>query len=323
MFNDNKIKIGFLENKLTPRGTSQNLYSYAHYNENILGNKSVIITRPYDLVKVVSPMDIVKDAYDMFEQRFEIIYYSNPNELENIVKSNNIDVLFIEKAGNRSDGLIVESCPTIVHSVFDNTDPHGTLFCPISDYLNEIHNTDFPVLPNIVRVYDTNENMRKMLNIPDDATVFGTYSGADCFNIPYVKEAVMKSESTYFIFMNINPFCKETEYIRFLSGTTDNKTKRMFINTCNAMLYGRDGGETFGIACGEFSVCNKPIICREEKSAHIHILGKEKVILHHNLEELMEILKNFPKKIVEDNKYKEYTPEKVMKIFKSYLERLK
>jgi hypothetical protein len=40
--------IAFLSNKLTLRGTEVALYDYADYNEKILGNKSIIITRDYE-----------------------------------------------------------------------------------------------------------------------------------------------------------------------------------------------------------------------------------------------------------------------------------
>jgi hypothetical protein len=43
--------IAFLSNKLTLRGTEVALYDYADYNEKILGNKSVIITRDYEIIK--------------------------------------------------------------------------------------------------------------------------------------------------------------------------------------------------------------------------------------------------------------------------------
>ena len=36
------MKIGFLSNKITIRGTEINLYNYADYNERILCNESII-----------------------------------------------------------------------------------------------------------------------------------------------------------------------------------------------------------------------------------------------------------------------------------------
>ncbi len=43
--------VGFLSNKLTLRGTEIAVYDYADYNETILNNKSIIITRDYNKIK--------------------------------------------------------------------------------------------------------------------------------------------------------------------------------------------------------------------------------------------------------------------------------
>ncbi len=324
--------IGFLSNKLSNRGTEVNLFDYADFNETILGNKSIIITRPYEHVMRVSPRDVTRDAYDKFKSRFNAIeYYINPIDVEEIIRRNKIDVLFIEKAGSPNDGLIYNSCKTIIHAVFTTKEPHGDLYAPISDSLNKIQCTNYPVLPYMVRVFDTNENMRYLLNIPEDATVFGAYCGADEYNVDYVLQAVKdigndeKYKNIYFIFMNIIPFCAESERIRFLPGTCDMKTKRMFINSCDAMLYGRSGGETFGLACGEFSICDKPVIGRaiEHASAHIDILGDD-MIKHNSYNELFDIITNWSKynKNVSNNGYKQFTPEHVMRIFNIQLNKL-
>jgi hypothetical protein len=321
--------IGFLENKLTLRGTSNNLYDYADYNETILGNKSIILTRPYDYVKLVSPMDMDNSlAYDKFNKRFKVLYYITPFDINTLVKENNIDILFIEKAGNYDDGLVFDCCKTIIHCVFTTKNPHGTLYTSISDSLNKMNGTNIPVLPYMVRVFDSNENLKSELNIPNNALVFGTYSGLDQFNIDYVKKAVidiaMYHKNIYFIFMNIHNFGPKLENVKFLQGTDNMEIKRKFINTCDAMIYGRDGGETFGLACGEFSLCNKPVIGRKTKAGSELDILKDDMILHDNYEELINVVLNWNnyKKDVSNNGYKKFTPEYVMKIFEKYISEL-
>ena len=320
------MKIAFLENKLTLRGTTVNLYDYADFNETILDNESIIITRPYDYVKNISPMDMDNSlVYDKFNNRFKVFYYYETRDIEKILIDNKVDLVFIEKAGSPEDGLTFDCCKSIIHCVFDTRLPHGTLYTSISDYLNKVHNTNIPVLPYMIRVYDTNEDLKKELNIPQDSLVFGTYSGADCFNIDYIKQVVIdivkENQNIYFIFMNIYKFGPDLENIKFLKGTDDMEFKRKFINTCDAMLYGREGGETFGLACGEFSICNKPVIARETNSGSELDILKEKIILHESYNELKNILINWEKfKIdVKENGYKQYTPEKVMMNFQKYL----
>jgi hypothetical protein len=323
--------IGFLSNKLTLRGTEVNLYNYAEFNETMLGNKSIIITRPYEYVMNVSPRDVTHLAYNNFKSRFPIEYYITPSDIEHIVKKNNIDVLFIEKAGSPTDGLVFNCCKTIIHAVFRTNEPHGDLYAPISDTLNKKYGTNYPVLPNIVRVFDTNENLRKELGIPNDATVFGSYSGADEYTNEDVKKAVSSIcinpafNNIYFIYLNVDKFGPESPRLKFLPGTADMRYKRMFINSCDAMLYARNDGETFGLAIGEFSVCNKPVIAcpGQHDNAHEVILG-DNMIKFHNYSEVYDIITSWPKynKDVSKNGYKEYTPESVIANFDKHIKLL-
>lgn len=319
--------IAFLSNKLTIRGTEVCIYDYADYNEKILGNKSIIITRPYDYVLQVSPRDVSQFAYNKFLDRFPVEYYINPSQINDIVNKHKIDILFIEKAGSPDDGLVFNCCKTIIHAVFTTKEPHGDLYAPISDALNKICGTEYPVLPYIVRVADTNEDLRKELNIPEDSIVFGSYGGADEYNNEDVKNAVsnivLDNNNIYFIYLNIHKFGPDSSRLIFIPGTTDMLYKRKFINTCNAMLYARNGGETFGLSCGEFSICNKPIIAcpGQHSNAHEVILGNN-IIPFHDYNEVYDIITSWSKynKDVSNNGYKIYSPENVMNNFKKHID---
>ncbi len=317
--------IGFISNKLTLRGTEVNLYDYADFSEILLGYKSIIITRPFEYVSIVSPMDVTSIAYDKFKNRFQIEYYIEPVEINEIVKKNNIDILFIEKSGSPSDGLVFDCCKTIIHTIFTTLEPHGDIYAPISDSLNKKFNTNYPVLPNIVRTYDTKEDLKNELNIPSNALVFGCYAGFNEYNYQDVISAVInvinddkKYSNIYFIYMNIKKFGPESDRLKFLPGTADMKYKRKFINTCDAMLYARTDGETFGLACGEFSICNKPVIAwsGSDSKAHEEILGDD-MIKFNTYEEVYDIITNWDKynKDVSNNGYKNFKPVPVMKIF--------
>lgn len=103
--------------------------------------------------------------------------------------------------------------------------------------------------------------------------MFGRYGGVETFDITFVynsiKEILNKRNDIYFIFMNTNKFYIHKNII-YLNGTTDMYIKKKFINTTDALLHAREGGETFGLTCGEFAVCLKPVITynqsREKKS---------------------------------------------------------
>jgi hypothetical protein len=86
------MKIGFLSNKLTLRGTEVCLYDYADMSEKILGHSSVILTRPIQLVQQVSPRDVHPQAYEKFTRRFPVFFFSEPHEVRDIVKREGIDV---------------------------------------------------------------------------------------------------------------------------------------------------------------------------------------------------------------------------------------
>jgi len=319
------MKIAFLSNKLTLRGTEISLYNFADYNEKYLGNTSVIITRDY--YKLGDARDIHIDAYNKFLKRFPVFYYVEQPDIEEIVAREGIEVLFIEKAGSW-EGLIARNCFNIIHCVFSARQPHGQVYSAIHEFINEDSQTNVPIIPNMAIVEESSEDLREELNIPKDAIVFGTYSGKECFDIDYIRKVVEDIGSNpefpniYFIFLYIEQFGPPSDRIKFLPGTTDGIYKRKFINTCNAMLYGREGGETFGLSCAEFSLCDKPVIGRAEEHsrAHLMILGDD-MIKHTNYDELYEIVTQWPKhnKDVSNNGYKKYTPAYVMNIFNQYL----
>jgi hypothetical protein len=99
----------------------------------------------------------------------------------------------------------------------------------------------------------------------------------------------------------------------------------MFINSCDALIHARDRGETFGLTCGEFAICKKPVITYglAPENEHLLIL-KEKAVIYNNEKELFDIINTFDKNKYDmnDNGYMFYTPKNVMNIFNSvFLER--
>lgn len=120
--------------------------------------------------------------------------------------------------------------------------------------------------------------------------------------------------------MNFKKTTKEHDRIIYLEPTIDRYFKVKFINTCDAMIHASNMGETFGLAVGEFSTCNKPIITYSNIDTkltyeHLRILG-DKGIYYNNENDLMNIFREFKKDSTKDwNCYRDYEPEKVMKIF--------
>lgn len=93
--------------------------------------------------------------------------------------------------------------------------------------------------------------------------------------------------------------------------------KRKFVNTSDALIHARTGGETFGLTCGEFAICGKPVITWSGSKEREHlIILKDKAVIYNNESEVFDILNKFekPQEPVE-NGYMFYTPENVMSIF--------
>ena len=312
--------VGFLSNKLTLRGTEIAMYDYADYNETLLNNKSVIITRDYNSIS--HEFDANNEAYLKFQQRFPIEYYQTQQDIDNIVEKYKITHLYIIKSG-QYDHLISSKCINLIHCVFNTTQPHGQIYSTISSDVNNRFNTNYPIVPHMIRNHITTDNLRKELNIPipEHAIVFGRYGGVETFDLPFVHKAIEKIVETrpdiYFLFMNTNVFYQHPQII-YLKGTTDMEYKKKFINTSDALIHARKDGETFGLTCGEFAIEKKPVITwidAREKN-HLDIL-KEKAVLYSDYESVYTILNEFTKEkySMEENGYFEYSPENVMKIF--------
>jgi len=215
--------------------------------------------------------------------------------------------------------------PSVLHCVFQPLQK-GSVSTGISDCVSR---GIIPVLPTIMPLHDTLDDMRDELNIPKNAVVFARYGGYHQFSIPYakyaVKEVATNNSNIYFLFMNTDPFMEPMKNVIFLPGTRDLYKKRKFINTCDAYLHARIDGETFGAAIGEFAMCNKNIItCRYQidhhQYEHISILG-DKCISYENKDHLVHILENYHiyKKDMDDNGYYQYTPENVVPLFETFI----
>jgi hypothetical protein len=304
------IKIAFHTPVIDVRGTCVCLYDYADYNEKILGNTSIIIVPEY------SNNDNI--ALLKFIRRFKVIMY---NDLESAISD--CDILYCIKYG-KFDGIVSKKIKTVIHCVFDLSEPHGDVYVAVSETLAHKYGmNDF--VPHMIGLQPskTKENLRYYLNIPEDAIVFGRYGGMDTFDLELahnaIKRAVRDVNNLYFVFIN-TPIFDIHPNIIFLSKITDLDEKNRFICTCDGYLECGSLGHTFGLAIGEFSVNNKPIIAYNGpvwNTAHLNIL-KDKGIYFKTEEELYEILITFDKNLyckMDNNCYKEYSPDKVMKKF--------
>jgi len=310
-------KIAFHSNQLGIRGTEVAMYQYAKYNEEILGNKSVIVSFP----------NRDHGAIEKFRERFEVVLMEWW-EYETYLTQNNFDYLYLIKMGT-NDGYCLQTIPCLIHAVFRFNDPHGHKYFYVSDWLakDQGYDPETYSLPHICeKLPEAEYNFREKHNIPENARVFGCYGGSTEFNIESTKQAICKvveeHDDIYFIFMNIQEFADHPQ-IKFYPGNYDLKEKSAFVNACDAMIHARRGGETFGLAVSEFALSNKPVITYElsGERSHLDILG-ERAILYKGYEDLLDIFVNFPlyiKYTDYDLPYKQFSPELIMKKFEKLL----
>ena len=312
------MKIGFHTNGLSLRGTEIALYDYAHHNQQLLGNESLIFYRKHH------PVD--QSVFEKFSKQFKLLPYEGQKELNHLIEKESVDLTYFIKSGERDDA-ICESSPCLIHAVFPTKSEefHGDKYAFVSQWLSkEYSNNKIPFVPHMIELPENDGNLRVVLGIPESATVLGWYGGSDSFNLEFVKKevelAVQKRSDLCFLFMNMKPFAQH-ERLLFLPGNSDLDFKVKFINTCDGMLHARGIGESFGLACGEFSIKGKPVItyALSPQRSHIEILG-DKAILYKGKKDLAEIFQDFNRGIQHQKNWDAYSTnfnaKEVMRQFK-------
>ena len=178
------MKIIFHENQLCYRGTSNAIFDYAHYNEEILNNQSVI------LYPKNSPNNI-PEAIQRFEKRFTVYGYNDLADRDKFIRESNADIFYAIKSGEKENDIPTNLIKTVIHAVFKYNEPYGNVYAYVSEWLsNKMSNGILPFVPHIVDLPNIEGNFREELNIPKDAIVFARYGGYETFDIDFVKEIV-------------------------------------------------------------------------------------------------------------------------------------
>lgn len=317
------MKILFHDNSLSFRGTTIALYDYAYYNQEILGNESVITYN-------INDVNTNQRVLEKFKKHFNVVAYDNFSEVDNILQKEMCDKLYIIKSGETN--YQVSNCrDTLVHAVFPQSisQKHGTRYAFVSEWLSKVcSNYSIDNVPHMINMADTNDTLRSDLNIGRDDYVFGRYGGYETFDIDFVKAEIIHSLNTYnnywFVFMNTEKFINHPR-ILFLQADSDMMIKRKFINTCDFMIHARYQGESFGLSVLEFACLNKQIITygSSPENSHLMYLGNN-CYIYNNATDLRYIFDN-----VQKNQFDTYylndtfSPRVIMEKFnKVFLENL-
>ena len=311
------MRIGFHTNNLSFRGAEIAVFDYALHNQSLLQNESLIFYKS----KLPSEPTVVRK----FEQHFKIFAYQDTDHLARLADQEKLDLLYFIKSGER-DGDMISNVPCAVHAVFPTKVEqfHGDKLAFVSQWLaKEYSNGKVPFVPHMIDLPMVEGDLRKELNIPEGATVLASYGGSDSFNLPFVHETILKAlakrKDLYFVFMNFAPFAQH-ERLLFLPGSSDMNYKMRFINTADGMIHARGIGESFGLACGEFSIKNKPVMtyAMSPQRSHIEILG-DKALLYKGRNDLEKLLLQFDRQWQHEKNWdaysKDFSPQVIMPKF--------
>ena len=321
------MKIAFWIEHFSLRGSEIATFDYAYYNQILLNNKSIIVAPSSYATKQHYTGYVINNTIveNKFRKHFTIKLFNSYEHLNQILIEEECDILYNLKDGTKNITFNF-SIPYVVHCVFTCTEEnkHADKYIAIS---NDINHAKAPIVPHIVKRLPTVENnLRTNLGIPDNAIVFGRYGGLETFNISYVKKVIAhitnNHKNIHFLFMNTDIFTKHPQ-IHYLEPNTNPIYKATFISTCDAMLYAREQGESFGLAIAEFTTLGKPIIAPKNPKENFHHINtlKNTAIYYDNFEELYNILVSFdPSKSPKPVNYADiYTPHYVMKLFQKYI----
>lgn len=311
------MRVLFHTNTLNFRGTTVAITDYARYNQEILGNESVIAyCNTYGQEK---DMGNEPSVIDTLEKEFKVVGY-RAGYLEGKIDDNKIDLAYFINSGKREK--LPTNCKTAVHAVFQFNEPHGDRYAYISKWLSdEMASGSIPYVPHIVDLPRSNTNYRKALGIRDDQIVVGRIGGYYTFDIPgvqeYIKRLVSTNDRFVFLFVGTEAFIDHPN-VRFINEIHSPEKKARFINTCDCMIHARQRGESFGLSIAEFLSLNKPVLAWNGGHDRNHLeMLKDSGTLYNNEDDLNYMLHNL-KDFNQDwtKRVEEFKPIPVMQKFK-------
>ena len=321
------MKVLFQCEQLNYRGVTNSVFDYARYNQEILGNESIIV---YNSSIPIQGIDTgsIPNVINKFKKEFSVLEYTSNEQLNDIASK--YDVCYSQRAGHKVDlgGTalpIITSTKFVVHSVFQYYDPHGDVYAYISEWVsNNVAKTYnvpvYPFVPYIVESPSPTVDLRQVLGIPKNKLVFGRHGGFNTFDIPFVKQTILRilneRDDIVFLFLNTEKFVDHPNVIH-INPVFDRNIVSNFINACDAMLHARILGESFGLAISEFLYHNKPVLASEGgyDGNHVNMLSDYKTLYNEtNVYDMIVNFREMPKqdfkKIVEP-----FTPKNVMQKF--------
>lgn len=310
------MKVLFHVNTVNYRGTTVAVTDYAKYNQEILGNESIIVYN--DSLGYEKDMGSELRVINDLKKQFNVIGYKE-GDLEGVIDKEKVDFAYFLRSGEYE--YLPENVRTGVHAVFQRHQPHGNVYAYISEWLsNKMTGGTTPFVPHIVSLPKPDKTYREAFNIRPDQIVVGRYGGYYTFDLPFVKKAVeqivTRTDKFVFLFMGTEPFVT-SPCVRYITETQDLQKKANFIETCDVMLHGRQRGESFGLSIAEFLSLNKPVLSWEEGHDlnHLELLKDSNLLYNqYNLLDKLSSIKDLDNQEW-SKRVEQFKPEIVMKKF--------
>lgn len=293
------MKVGFHCDNFSLRGVTVATIAYAQAWET-LGHESV-------LIKCDGQTPWILDREPPAQAgSLQIMRYEQSKQLNHIIEEAKIEALYVLTAGKRELRFQDLAAQLWVHAVFpaEIGDIYGDRYACISDWLaRECFNHRIPFVPHSVDSLinaAARRPWREEHGIASDAIVIGSMGGKHSFDLDIARKGLKKALSSkkelYFVALNHQPFL-DHERALFLPGTNHLDRKAAFVNGCDAMLHGRTQGETFGLACAEFTAAGKPVMAWRGAPERHHLEHFcPPSLVYSSASELCGMLKNFDPK---------------------------
>ena len=309
------VTVAFHSNQLSYRGTEVSMFDYAKYNEDVLGNKSVIVANGN------SPFND-PDSVRRFQGRFPVFMYNDIADTKDWLEGYGAQLGYMIKSGE-NDGLLI---PVVkqnsIHCVFPVHEPHGDVYAYVARWTRDWAGLECEWVPHVMEFPEPKGDMRAELGIPRSAVVLGNIGDVRAMDLDFARMATLRAlndrPNLWVVLVNVQA-PELVGHPRFISlpRTINEAEKARFVATCDGMLHARVLGENCSLSVGEFSTRNKPVITWDssEYKGHIDFL-QNKGVYYNDSEALYRILMNFKKVPGDYNAFKDFTADKVMAKFK-------
>eukprot|EP00667_Euglena_gracilis_P008203 EG_transcript_8307 len=337
------LTLCFHMNQLNERGTERATFDYAYFAKHMLG---------HDIKLLLAKERLDRPASEGIKRRFAAEFggftayevdgawrarygpLGGPAMVDAVhaLKCHNVYGL----KGGTPDGepKVPESLirvPFSPHAVFMYGGVHGTSYAAVGRKVAEGECPQGPTVHHMVYPHERQnasepyEDLRKRFGVKETDHLVCRHGATDTFDIDYVRASIPgildQFPTLHILLMNTNGLAQSHPRLHYLDARVDDKGRLEYFEACDAMLHGRSGGETFGLAVAEMSVHNRPVITSTAGTQeHVHILGSKGFVYSDasSLRNRIRDIVSIPRKALlarDWNAYQLYLPRPIMEAF--------